>query len=53
MSSRCEGKRLQFNNVDPAAFQAALKSAGFYKQAKDQFGPEAWGLLQKYTGDIG
>ena len=48
-----EAKGLQFNKVDPAPFQAALKTAGFYKQAKEQFGPEAWGLLQKYTGDIG
>lgn len=48
-----EGKGLKFNNVNPAAFQAALKGAGFYKQAKDQFGAEAWGLLQKYAGEIG
>jgi len=24
-----------------------------YKQAKSQFGNEAWGMLQKYAGDIG
>lgn len=46
-------KGLKFNKVDPAAFQAMLKSKGFYKQAKEQFGPEAWGLLQKYTGELG
>jgi tripartite ATP-independent transporter DctP family solute receptor len=48
-----EGKNLQFNKVDGAPFQAALKTAGFYKQAKEQFGPEAWAMLQKYAGDIG
>jgi len=48
-----EGKGLTFNKVDPAPFQAALKSSGFYKQAQDQFGPEAWALLTKYTGPIG
>ena len=41
------------NKVEPAPFQAALKLSGFYKQAQDQFGPEAWGLLTKYTGPIG
>jgi len=48
-----EDKKLTFNKVDGAPFQAALKSAGFYKTAKDKFGAEAWGLLQKYAGDIG
>jgi tripartite ATP-independent transporter DctP family solute receptor len=48
-----EGKGLQFNKVDGAPFQAALKAAGFYTQAKQQFGDEAWGLLQKYAGNIG
>jgi TRAP-type C4-dicarboxylate transport system substrate-binding protein len=48
-----EGKGLQFNRVEPAPFQALLKANGFYKAARDKFGPEAWALLQKYTGDIG
>ena len=48
-----EGKGLQFNNVEPAAFQALLKTNGFYKSARDRYGPEAWGLLQKYAGDLG
>ena len=48
-----ESKNLQFNKVDGAPFQAALKSANFYKQAKSQFGDEAWAMLQKYAGDIG
>ncbi len=41
-----EGKGLAFDKVDPAPFQAALKSSGFYKQAQGQFGPEAWALLR-------
>jgi len=48
-----EGKGLQFNKVDPAPLQALLKTSGFYKNARDKFGPQAWSLLQKYTGDIG
>jgi tripartite ATP-independent transporter DctP family solute receptor len=48
-----EGKGLQFNKVEPGPFQALLKTNGFYKNAREKFGPEAWALLQKYTGDIG
>jgi tripartite ATP-independent transporter DctP family solute receptor len=48
-----EAKNLQFNKVEGAPFQEALRKAGFYKQAQDQFGAEAWGLLQKYAGGIG
>jgi TRAP-type transport system periplasmic protein len=48
-----EGKGLQFNNVEPAAFQALLKTNGFYKSARDRYGAEAWGLLQKYAVDLG
>lgn len=51
LSLQCGGvKGLTFNKADPAPFQAALKSSGFYKQAQQQFGPEAWALLTKYTG---
>ena len=48
-----ESKGLKFNKVDGTPFREKLKTAGFYKQAKDKFGAGAWGLLQKYTGDIG
>jgi tripartite ATP-independent transporter DctP family solute receptor len=48
-----EEKGLQFNTVEPAAFQALLKTNGFYKSARDRYGAEAWGLLQKYAGDLG
>src|SRR5579862_7035735 len=53
LQKQLQSKGLQFNKTESAAFQAALKATGFYKQAKDQFGAEAWGLLQKYAGDIG
>ena len=48
-----EAKGLQFNTVEPAPFQALLKTNGFYRSARQRFGNEAWALLQKYTGDIG
>ncbi|MEH3147871.1 MAG: TRAP transporter substrate-binding protein [Methylobacterium frigidaeris] len=48
-----EAKGLVFNPVDGAPFQAKLKEAGFYKQWRERFGPEAWSLLQRYAGDVG
>ena len=47
-----ESKGLVFNTVDNAAFRRVLSSGGFYTQAKERFGPEAWGLLQQYAGDV-
>lgn len=47
-----EAKGLVFNAVDTKAFRQILSSAGFYAQARERFGPEAWGLLQRYAGDI-
>ena len=44
------GMGVTFNEVDPAPFRPALKSSGFCKQAQDQFGTGAWGLLTKVTG---
>jgi tripartite ATP-independent transporter DctP family solute receptor len=42
-----------FNKTDPAKFRAALASAGYYKEWKNTYGPEAWGLLEKYSGPLG
>lgn len=47
-----EGKGLLFNAVDNSAFRRVLSSAGFYTQAKEKFGPDAWALLQQYAGEI-
>jgi tripartite ATP-independent transporter DctP family solute receptor len=44
---------LVFNDVDPAPFRDKLKAAGFYSKWQKQFGPEAWGLLEKYVGKLG
>src|SRR6516162_629714 len=48
-----ESKGLTFNPTQAEAFQAALAKTTFYKDAKAKFGDEAWGLLQKYAGNIG
>ncbi|GGC63235.1 TRAP transporter substrate-binding protein [Undibacterium terreum] len=45
-------KGLTFNTVNPDSFRAALKKSGFYAEWKKKYGPEAWALLEKYTGKL-
>jgi tripartite ATP-independent transporter DctP family solute receptor len=46
------GKGLKFNDVDNAPFREKLKKAGYYEEWKTKFGPEAWGILEQYTGSL-
>lgn len=48
-----EGKGLTFNKPDTAPFRQALRTAGFYAQARERFDKDAWALLAQYAGDIG
>ena len=43
---------MEIKQPDPGPFRAKLQSAGFYKEWKEKFGSEAWGLLEKHTGAI-
>jgi TRAP-type transport system periplasmic protein len=45
-------KGMAFNTPDPQAFRDTLKKAGFYEEWKGKYGPEAWALLEKYTGSL-
>ena len=45
-------KGLAFNTVDAEPFRADLRKAGFYKDWKAKYGPEAWALLEKYSGKL-
>jgi len=47
-----EAKGLVFNVPDPASFRAALSKGGFYAEWRGKFGPEAWALLEKYSGEL-
>ena len=38
------------DQVDFAAFQKAVRTAGLYSQWRETYGPEAWGLLEKSVG---
>jgi hypothetical protein len=37
---------------DPNEFRGALSKNGYYKRWKETFGPEAWALLEKFSGPL-
>jgi tripartite ATP-independent transporter DctP family solute receptor len=45
-------KGITFVEIDRKPFRDKLQAAGFYKDWKARFGPELWGILEKYTGSI-
>lgn len=47
-----QSKGLAFNKADPESFRAKLRDAGFYKEWKERFGDEAWGLLEDAVGKL-
>ncbi|MDR3438383.1 TRAP transporter substrate-binding protein [Telmatospirillum sp.] len=47
-----QGLGMVFNKPDPQPFREALRKAGFYAQWKEKFGADAWGLLEKYVGQL-
>jgi tripartite ATP-independent transporter DctP family solute receptor len=46
-------KGMIFNPTDPETFRATLRSAGFYADWKQKYGPEAWAVLEKQVGTLG
>lgn len=47
-----KGRGMAFNTVDGKPFRAALKQSGYYSEWQKKFGPEAWAILEKYTGSL-
>ena len=43
---------LVFNEVDRASFRTKLMTSGFYQRWRDEWGPIAWGELEKYSGPL-
>ena len=43
---------LVFHRTNAEAFRAAVSRSGYYKKWKATFGPEAWTLLEKYSGPL-
>jgi TRAP-type C4-dicarboxylate transport system substrate-binding protein len=47
-----KSKGMAFNSPELQSFRETLKKAGFYEEWKGKYGPEAWTLLEKYTGSL-
>ncbi|MFC7477799.1 TRAP transporter substrate-binding protein [Dankookia sp. GCM10030260] len=41
-----------FNDVDQAPFRERLSSAGFYREWRERFGEQPWGLLEETVGRL-
>lgn len=52
LRSELQSKGMVFNTIDTEPFRATLRKAGFYTEWHKKFGPEAWSLLEKYTGRL-
>jgi tripartite ATP-independent transporter DctP family solute receptor len=50
VENNLKAKGMQFNTPDREPFREVLQKAGFYKEWKERFGAEAWGVLEKQTG---
>ncbi len=53
LAKELAGRGMEIIQIDRVPFRAKLQSAGFYAEWRKRFGPELWGLLEKYTGPIG
>jgi len=49
---KLKGKGMLFNSPDPKSFQDALRKTDFYPEMKKKSGEKAWGLLEKYVGNL-
>jgi TRAP-type transport system periplasmic protein len=47
-----KAKGLVFNRPEKTQFRQALTKAGFYAEWKQKYGPEAWAVLEKYSGTL-
>jgi tripartite ATP-independent transporter DctP family solute receptor len=47
-----KAKGMVFSTPDLAPFRAKLTSSGFYTEWKGKLGPEAWAVLEKYSGKL-
>jgi tripartite ATP-independent transporter DctP family solute receptor len=50
---KLEAAGMKFNPVNQPAFQKQLQASGFYADWQQKFGPQAWALLEKYSGKLG
>jgi tripartite ATP-independent transporter DctP family solute receptor len=52
LKDELEKHGIVFSTPDPAPFREVLQKGGYYADWKKNFGDEAWGLLEKYSGKL-
>jgi tripartite ATP-independent transporter DctP family solute receptor len=52
LEAKLKGQGMQFNKVDTKPFRELLQKSGYYVEWQKKFGPEAWALLEKYSGKL-
>lgn len=52
LEAKLKGAGMQFNKVDGKPFREVLQKSGYYTDWQKKFGPEAWALLEKYSGKL-
>jgi tripartite ATP-independent transporter DctP family solute receptor len=52
LEAKLKGLGMQFNKVDGKPFREVLQKSGYYADWQKKFGPEAWALLEKYSGKL-
>ena len=52
LETKLKGTGMQFNKVDGKPFREVLQKSGYYTEWQKKFGPEAWALLEKYSGKL-
>ena len=52
LEAKLRGFGMQFNKTDGKPFREMLQKSGYYAEWQKKFGPEAWALLEKYSGKL-
>jgi len=52
LEAKLKGSGMQFNKVDGKPFREMLQKSGYYAEWQKKFGPEAWAMLEKYSGKL-
>jgi tripartite ATP-independent transporter DctP family solute receptor len=52
LETKLKGAGMKFNKVDGKPFREALQKSGYYIEWQKKFGPEAWAVLEKYSGKL-
>jgi TRAP-type transport system periplasmic protein len=52
LQASLSAKGMVFNQPKSDSFRDRMRKAGFYSEWKNKFGPDAWAILERYTGKL-